>query len=82
LALANTVSLPLAGVLGRRVAGIVDEIDVVAGAAEHGVGAGAAVEQIVAAVAGDRVGEAVAEALQIGAAQQGSGSPRSPTARS
>ena len=60
----------LAGALDHRVAGIVDEIDVVAGTAAHGVGAGAAVEQIVAGVAEERVRQAVAVALQVGAALQ------------
>ena len=54
----------LAGVLDDGVAGIVDEVDVVAGAADHEVGAGAAVENIVAGVAEDRVAQAVAVALQ------------------
>ena len=49
----------LAGALDHHVAGIVDDIGVVAGAAAHGVGAGAAVERVVAGVAGDHVGEAL-----------------------
>ena len=58
----------LAGALDHRVAGIVDEVGVVAAPPTHGVGAGAAVDEIVAGVAEDRVGRAVAEALQVGAA--------------
>ena len=42
--------------LGHHVAGVVDDVGVVAGAAAHRVGAGAAVERVVAAVAGDDVG--------------------------
>ena len=60
-----------AGVLDHGIAGIVDEVRVVAGAAEHRVGAGVAVEKIVAGVAGERVGVGVAVALQVGAARQG-----------
>ena len=66
----------LAGILDHLIAGIVDEIGVVAGAAAHGVGAGAAVEEVVAAVAEDRVRQAVAEALQVGSRLAGPGSPR------
>ena len=36
----------------------------------HGIGAAAAVDEVVAAVAEDRVGESIAEALQAGAALQ------------
>ena len=61
------------GVLDRPVAGIVDEVDVVAGAAIHHVGAGEAVEQVGAGVAEDRVVQAVAIALQVGAALQHQG---------
>ena len=68
--MANTASVPSFGVLDHEVAGIVDEVEVVAGAARHRVGAGAAVEQVVAAVAGERVGVGVAVALQVGAAGQ------------
>ena len=50
----------LAGSLGDHVAGRVDHIGVVAGAADHGVVAGAAVEHVVAGVAGQRVVERVA----------------------
>ena len=67
---AKTASLPSPGVLDHRVAGIVDEIGVVAGTAGHGVGAGTAVEQIVAGIAEERVGQTVAEALEVGAALQ------------
>ena len=60
----------LVGVLERRVAGVVDEVDVVAGPAHHEVDAAAAVEEVVAAVAVDHVRLAVAVALQVGAALQ------------
>ena len=60
----------LADVLDHRVAGIVDEIGIVAGAAAHDIGAGATVDEVVAAIAEDRVGESVAEALQVRAALQ------------
>ena len=43
--------MPWAAPLEHHVADIVDDIDVVAGAAGHGVGADAAVEEVVAAVA-------------------------------
>ena len=46
----------LAGELDRDVAGIVDDIGVVAEAAGHGVGAGAAVEDIGGTIAGEIVG--------------------------
>ena len=61
----------LIGVLDHGVADIVDEIDVVAGAALHQVGAAPAVEQIVAAVAGEHVYGCIAVALQVRAAGQG-----------
>ena len=48
----------------------------------HGVGAGAAVEEIVAGIAEERVDQAVAVALQVGAALQDQSSRRWPTARS
>jgi hypothetical protein len=57
--------------LRHHVADVVDDIGVVAEAADHGVGAGAAVEDVVAAVAGDRVGEAVTGAADVGGATQG-----------
>ena len=64
------MSLPSSGILDHGVAGIVDEIDVVAGAALHQIGAAHAVEQIVAAVADEHVGGRIAVALQVGAAGQ------------
>ena len=63
----------LIGVLDHLIAGIVDEVHVVAGAAEHGVGTRAAVEEVVAGVAVDQVGVAVAVALQVGIALQDQG---------
>ena len=60
----------LAGILEHGIADVVDKVDVVAGPAGHGVGAGAAVQQIVAGVTVDRVAQAVAIALQIGTALQ------------
>jgi hypothetical protein len=59
------------GILGRRVSRIVDEICVVAGPADHDVGAAAAVDEIVPAIAPDGVRQVVAVALQVGAAEQG-----------
>ena len=52
----------LAAGFGHRVAGIVDDVGVVAEAADHGVGAGAAVQVVVAVVAAQRV--VAAEALE------------------
>ena len=66
-----TVSVPALSASVDHVAGVVDDIGVVAGAADHGVGAGAAVERVVAAVAGDDVGERIAGAVDVGAAGQG-----------
>ena len=54
-----------------RIADIIDDVAVIAEAAGHGVSAGAAVERVVAAVAGDDVGIAVAGAVDVGAAGQG-----------
>ena len=59
------------GELGHDVAGTVDDIGVVAGAAGHRVVAGAAVEAVVAGVAGEDVGERVAGAVDGGRAGQG-----------
>src|SRR5262249_37783347 len=50
----------LVGVLRDHVAGIVDHIGVVAGAPLHDVGAGPAIERVVAGVAGEKVGRTVA----------------------
>ena len=47
------MSVPSIGGFRHHVAGIVDDIGVVAGAADHRVGAGAAVEPVVGAVAGE-----------------------------
>src|SRR5262245_63989808 len=55
----------LASALEHGVAGIVDEIGVVADPAQHGVSATAAIEQIAAGIAVELVVEAVAVALQI-----------------
>ena len=55
----------------HHVAGIVDHVDVVAVAAQERVGACAAIERVVAGVAGDDVGEPVAGAVDVGAAGQG-----------
>ena len=65
-----------AGIFGHHVAGVVDQIGVVAGTALHGVGARAAVEDVVAAAADERVGAGCADE-GLGAAQplQG-GDPR------
>ena len=49
---------------------IVDEINVVAGAAIHAVGTDASVEDVVSGIAVDRVALAVAVGLQIGTALQ------------
>ena len=62
--------MPSFGVLEHDVVGIVDEVHVVAGSAEHDVDADAADEQIAAGVAVEHVVLAVAVALQIGAALQ------------
>ena len=51
--------------LGHDVAGVVDDVGVVARAADHRVGAAAAVERVVAGVAGERVGERVAGAVDV-----------------
>src|SRR5262249_35551834 len=53
----------LAGIFRDRVAGVVDDISVVAVAADHGVGAGLAVDDVGGVVAGDLVGRAVAGAV-------------------
>src|SRR5690606_33821318 len=45
-----------AGILGHHVAGIVDDIGVVASAASHAVGAAATVDHIVPGIAGQRIG--------------------------
>ena len=49
------MSVPPSGRLGDDVAGVVDDVGVVAGAAGHRVGARTAVEGVVAAKAGERV---------------------------
>ena len=66
----------LPGSLGDHVAGRVDHIGVVAGAADHGVVAGAAVEHVVAGVAGERVGQRVAGGVDGGRCRSASGSRR------
>ena len=55
----------LAGLLDHHVAGIVDNIAVVASAADHRIGAGAAIQQIVATVAGQNVVERISRAGQV-----------------
>src|SRR5262245_64033861 len=52
------------------VASVVDEIGIVAGAAGHDVGPGTAVEDVVAAVAEERIHRSVAVTLQAWAARQ------------
>ena len=47
-----------AGILDHHVADIVDHVGVVAEPARHGVGTGAAVEDVVAGIAGEAVGQA------------------------
>ena len=59
--------MPLAGVLGDHVAGIVDDVGVVAGAADQRVGAGAAVERVVAGAAGQDVGRSIAVSVSANA---------------
>jgi len=56
--------------LDHHVAGIVDDIDVVAKTARHPVGAGATVEQIVARIAVEHVRQRITVALQVGVALQ------------
>ena len=58
----------LVGVLGDHIAGIVDEVAVVAGPADHQVGAGLAVERIVAGIAVDGVDEACCRSPAAGRA--------------
>ena len=60
----------LAGGLDDDIAGIVDPIGVVARAADHPVGIAAAIEDIVAGVAGQDVGQAIAGAVDVGGARQ------------
>ena len=74
----------LARLLGGAVAAIVDDINIVAEAAGHGVAAEAAIEEVVAIIAGECVGGAVAragdvrragedEVLEVGAEHVGDG---------
>ena len=58
-----------AGRFGDRVAAV-DDIDVVALAADQVVGAAAAIQRVVAGIAGDRVGTGVARAVDVAAAGQ------------
>ena len=60
----------LAGVLDHHVADIVDHVGVVAEPARHGVGAGAAVEDVVAGIAGEAVGQGIAGAVDVGISGQ------------
>ena len=64
------VSLAGAGGLLDPVAGVVDEVGVVAGAAEHEVGPEAAGEEVVASTAVDGVRAAAAEELVVAAAAE------------
>ena len=57
----------IARCFGHHVADIVDEVDVVAVAADHGVGAKAAIQRVVAAKAAQRVGEIAAGDDVVGA---------------
>ena len=57
-----------AGRLDDDVEAVVDEIGIVAAAADHGVAAGAAVEDVGARIAGEDVGEAVAGAVEVAGA--------------
>ena len=56
---------------GDDVAGVVDDVGVVAGAAGHCVGAGAAVDQVVAGIADKRVVQRVAGAVDVAGSGQG-----------
>src|SRR5262245_735601 len=60
----------LAGVLLDEIAGAVDDIDVVAGTADHGVMAGVTVERVVAGLAAEEVRLAVAGAIDIAGSVQ------------
>ena len=75
----KTVSVPAPAFSIDGVAGIVDEIGVVAGAAAHDVGAGAAVEDVVAAIADD-CWQAPLPLRWKSAPLAASGSPRTPSA--
>jgi hypothetical protein len=66
----STVSVPWLASFAHRVAGVVDDIGVVAGAARHRVGPGAAVEAVRPGVAGQHVVERVAGAVDVGGAGQ------------
>src|SRR5262249_36483702 len=59
------------GVLGDDVTGVVDDVGGVAEAADQLVGACATVENVVAGIAGERVGEAVAGGVDVRRAGQG-----------
>jgi hypothetical protein len=54
--------------VGNNVAGIVDDVDVIARAAIQMIGAGFAIERVVATVAGDRIGKRIARAADAGRA--------------
>ncbi len=56
--------------LDHDIADVVDDVGVVASAADHDVGAGTAVEDVVTRVAGDAVVQGVAGAIEIGGAEQ------------
>src|SRR6185295_15942092 len=57
-----------AGCFRHDIAGVVGQIDVVARTADHGVGAGAAVQKIVAAPAGNDVGQIIAGTREVAGA--------------
>ena len=60
----------LAALLDDDVIGIVDPVAVVARTADHSVGIGAAIEDIVARIAGEHVGQGVARGVDVAVAGQ------------
>ena len=64
----------LAGIFDHRVAGIVDDVGVVAAAALHGVGAALAFDVVRGDIAGQDVGEAVAGGVDRGRSRSASDS--------
>src|SRR6185295_15234625 len=63
------------GELGDRVADVVDDVGVVAIPADHAVRARAAVGDVVAAVAGERVAQGIAGTVDVGGAEEGGARP-------
>ena len=59
------------GTFGDHIGGVIDDIGVVAGAADQGIGPGAAVEHVAATVASQRIGEGIAGAVDVCRAGQG-----------